>query len=98
MIQIPCVLALVPPAHLLGGNVLDHLLVSRDVLGALRTCWEPQESAGIPKNLVGAPRSRSTCMGRGSPSPARCCQPAKEPRLCPAALTAHQVKAQWVSS
>lgn len=45
MIQVPRVLALVPSAHLLWGNALDHLLVSWDGLGALGICWEPRAAA-----------------------------------------------------
>lgn len=48
MIQVPRVLALVPPARLVWGNALAHLLVSRDVLGALGMCWELGGRAGSP--------------------------------------------------
>lgn len=45
MIQVPRVLALVPPARLFWGNALDHPWVSGDGLGAPGVCRDPPPPA-----------------------------------------------------
>lgn len=73
-IQVPRVLALVPLAHLSWGSTLNHLLVSRDGLGAPGMCWEPrawEKAVPIPALVLAAGQRGAKGLAGSTHCPSR---------------------------